>query len=233
MTAPKPYSVPDATISAFKANTWTSTLLKNQSYQTVETLCRKPKSQTGEDIFFASTINTPTTIPHLLTLQRKTNLVTSPPSKAPSLPAPPAQWPKIPSSQPADIVNLLYFAEPGVNGHPGIVHGGVISTLLDELMSLSIAAHIPGFDFDNPDKFGRLYTLQLDTRFKQPVRAGAHAVLRTWCIGNEGRKWWVRAQLVQEENPIKPDGEKVEWVKRKYVCADAVGFFFMVKDSKL
>ncbi|EEQ34524.1 hypothetical protein McanMca71_002499 [Microsporum canis] len=233
MAVPRPYTVPDATESAFQANTWTSTLLKNPSYQPIETYCRRQKPQTGEDAFIATVINTPTTIPHLLTLQRKPDQLARLPSKAPSLPAPPAQWPKIPSSQPADTINMIYFAEPDLNGHPGVVHGGVISTLLDELMAISVAAHLPGFDFDHPDKSGKLYTMQLDVRFKRPVRAGAHAVLRTWCIGNEGRKWWVRAQLVQEENPIKPDGEKVEWVKKKYVCADAVGFFILVKDSKL
>lgn len=233
MTAPKPYTVPDATKAAFQANNWTNTLLKNNAYQPIETYCRKPKPQTGEDAFIATVINTPTTIPHLLTLQRKPGQLAKVPSGAPSLPAPPDQWPKIPSNQPADVVNLLYFGERDLNGHPGIVHGGIISTLLDELMALSVAAHIPDFDFADVNKFGQLFTMQLDVRFKRPVRTGAHAVLRTWCIGNEGRKWWVRAQLVQEENPIKPNGEKVEWVKKKYVCADAVGFFVLVKDSKL
>ncbi|EEP82917.1 predicted protein [Uncinocarpus reesii 1704] len=225
-----PYTIPPATLSAFQSNPWTSSFISKPEYRAIETSARV-KKPLGEDAFFAETIATPTTIPHCLSLQRRHP--SPPPSVPPSLPAPPAKWPKI--TTPPDLVTLFEFGNPGISGHPNTAHGGVISTLIDEMMSVVIAMHIPGYIFNEASERGRIYTLQLDVRFRNPVYVPGLAVLKIWCIAKVGRKFWLRAQVLQEEGlgDEKSGAQPLEWAKKKIVCTEAMGFFLQTTSEKL
>lgn len=226
-----PYRIPQDTLAEFQSHPWTASFVSNEDYYPVETLSRTHKKDTGEDAFFGDTIASKTTIPHCLTLRRKSEILQSPPKSPPAFPPPPAKWPS-PSTTP-DIITLFDFTGPGINGHPGVVHGGVVSTLLDEIMSLAIATHIPDYDFNQADQRGRMFTMQLDVRFKRPVISPAKTVVKATCVASDGRKFWMRAQLIQEEPDEGKSKGQLEWAKRKLVCADAIAFFILVRDQKL
>lgn len=226
----KPYTIPSDTLSTFQSNPWTASFLSNAEYKPIETSARI-KKPLGEDAFMAETIATPDTIPHCLSLQRRN--VSPAPSEAPSLPSPPAKWPKL--TAPPELVVLFQFGNPGISGHPNTAHGGVVSALIDEMMSVVIAMHIPGYVFNEASERGRIYTLQLDVRFRNPVYVPGLAVLKIWCIAKVGRKFWLRAQVLQEEGlgDNKAGVQPLEWVKKKTVCTEAMGFFLQTPSEKL
>ncbi|WEW60081.1 hypothetical protein PRK78_005565 [Emydomyces testavorans] len=225
-----PYTIPPDTLSAFQSNPWTASFLSNPDYKAIETNARV-KKPLGEDSFLAETIATPSTIPHCLTLQRRQT--SPPPSEPPSLPPPPAKWPKI--TTPPDVITLFQFGNPGISGHPNTAHGGVVSTLIDEMMSVSIAMHIPDYTFNEATERGRIYTLQLDVRFRNRVYVPGLAVMKTWCIARVGRKFWLRAEVLQEEGlgDDKRSAQPLEWAKKKVVCTEAMGFFVQTTNEKL
>lgn len=137
----------------------------------------------------------------------------------------------------------LLLGEPGVCGHPGTVHGGVVATLVDEAMSLAVALQPPSTTITtttSPSRGrggngvgeehhprGHIYTSQLDVRFKRPVTAPGMVVVRARVVARAGRKYWVRAHVVQEEDDAenKSGGGHLEWTKRKIVKADAMAFW--------
>lgn len=71
-------------------------------------------------------------------------------------------------------------------GHPGIIHGGFLATMLDEGIGLCC--------FDAlPNKIGM--TANLNINYRAPVPAGSFVVMRAWTTKVKGRKAWVKAQI--------------------------------------
>lgn len=111
-----------------------------------------------------------------------------------------------------------------------------MATLIDEAMSLAVAAHTnaPTADGnadvdDNPR--GEIFTAQLDVRYKKRVVTPALLVVKARVVGRVGRKFWVRAQALQENE--ESNGGHLEWVSRKVVKADAMAFWIVTSESKL
>ncbi|KAK2010504.1 thioesterase superfamily protein [Colletotrichum eremochloae] len=73
-----------------------------------------------------------------------------------------------------------------VCGHPGIVHGGLLATMLDEGLARCCFAALP-------HNVG--VTAKLEINYRKPVHAGTYVVLRARTIRVEGRKAWVEGQL--------------------------------------
>ncbi|ORY09097.1 HotDog domain-containing protein [Clohesyomyces aquaticus] len=71
-------------------------------------------------------------------------------------------------------------------GHPGIVHGGLLATLLDEGLARCCFPALP-------NKVG--VTASLNINYRKPVMAGQYVVLRAETTRVEGRKAWVRGWL--------------------------------------
>lgn len=72
-------------------------------------------------------------------------------------------------------------------GYPGIMHGGVISALLDGAMTNCLFLH------------GRAaVTAQLIVNFRHPVRLNAPSHLRAWITCNEPPVFRLRAELLQD-----------------------------------
>lgn len=219
-------------IAHFRSNQWANNLISSEDYTPIPTDSRQIKPATGEDGFFANTLGTPDTIPHVLTLQRRK--VTPAPSEAPTwLPSTKqdadAEGKPTPSTTPADIIMLFELGEPGLSGHPSTVHGGMVATLFDEAMSLAVAAHTSAPGSDNSR--GKIFTAQLDVRYRKRVITPALVVIRARVIGRVGKKFWVRAQAVQEDE--EGAGGHLEWAKRKIVKADAMSFWIVTPDEKL
>ena len=190
---------PAAAISHFKSTTWASKFLDSSSYRLVPTSSRYLKS-TGEDAFFARTINTPTTIPYCLSLCRQDLMLpeggssfnrTASPSTKSSPPLAPSVF---------DCVWLLHLAEPGINGHPSTAHGGVLACILDELTGVCAILH-------QADRSIPMYTASLETKFKAPVTVPTDVICTAWVTRKEGRKYWLRAQILDERGTVMTEGE--------------------------
>ncbi|KAJ5088236.1 Thioesterase superfamily [Penicillium angulare] len=228
---------PEPEIAHFRSHQWANSLISSEDYTPIPTDSRQIKPSTGEDGYFASTLGTPSTIPHVLTLMRRH--IPRAPSETPTwLPATKqdavAAAKPTPAVNPADVLMIFDLGNPGLSGHPHTVHGGLVATLIDEAMSLAVAAHTrgPGAKMtveENPR--GKIFTAQLDVRYKQRVVTPALLVIRARVVGRVGKKFWVRAQAVQEDE--ESAGGHLEWAKRKIVKADAMAFWIVVPDEKL
>lgn len=127
---------------------------------------------------------------------------------------------------------LFDLASPGLSGHPDTVHGGIVATLIDEAMSLAVGAHTSGPASDAGENArGSIFTAQLDVRYKKRVTNPALLVVKTKVIGRVGRKFWVRAQALQEDE--ESSGGHLEWAKRKLIKAEAMAFWIVTPDEKL
>ncbi|KAH4049661.1 hypothetical protein HBI17_145700 [Parastagonospora nodorum] len=84
---------------------------------------------------------------------------------------------------------------PALCGHPGIVHGGLLATLLDEGLARCCFPALP-------NKVGVTASLKID--YKAPCMAGQIVVLRAETIKVEGRKAWVKGRL----ETLVAEGEK-------------------------
>ncbi|KAL4946869.1 HotDog domain-containing protein [Aspergillus oleicola] len=184
-------------------------------YVSIPTYSRHRKPATGEDGFFAGTLASPCTIPTVRTF-RAVNLQSSLPSQPPPWPSPTASPHVIPVPG-ADLLMVLQLAAPGVCGHPSTAHGGVLATLIDEAMSLGVTLYAPeaGEDWSaassgvsgnagvsttsaSPPRIrSKMFTAQLDVRYKKAVSVPGDVEVRVQVLAKQGRKVWVRAQLVQ------------------------------------
>ncbi|KAJ5612806.1 Thioesterase superfamily [Penicillium lagena] len=239
---------PDAEIAHLRTNPWANNLISSPDYTAIPTDSRRFKPSTGEDGFFAGTLATAQTIPHLVTLQR-TQLASAPnevPAWLPATKDDAASAAKsTPGVNPADIIMIFDLGSPGLSGHPATVHGGIVATLIDEAMSLAVAAHtsrpLPaatsaptaaeGESDVEKNPRGKTFTVQLDVRYRKRVVTPALLVVRSRVVGRAGRKFWVRAQAVQEDE--EGAGGHLEWARRKVVKADAMAFWIVTSDTKL
>lgn len=71
-------------------------------------------------------------------------------------------------------------------GHPGLIHGGLMATLLDEGLARCCFAALP-------NKVGM--TANLNINYRAPIVAGSYVVLRAKTTKVEGRKAWVEGRL--------------------------------------
>lgn len=83
------------------------------------------------------------------------------------------------------IVCFFYLGED-LCGHPGVVHGGLLATILDEGLAMCC---IPAL----PNGMGMTASLKID--YRKPVSAGGYVVLKAWTRKVEGRKAWVEGRL--------------------------------------
>lgn len=82
-------------------------------------------------------------------------------------------------------VQMLYLG-PSLCGHPGLVHGGMLATLLDEGLARCC---FPGL----PNKIAVTASLKVD--YRKPCVAGQYVVLKAETVRFEGRKAWVKGRL--------------------------------------
>ncbi|GAB7363482.1 hypothetical protein MBLNU230_g3753t1 [Neophaeotheca triangularis] len=84
-----------------------------------------------------------------------------------------------------EMVSISYLG-PALCGHPGIVHGGLLATMLDEGLA---RACFPAL----PNKVGVTASLKID--YRVPCPAKSFVVLRAQTTKVEGRKAWVKGWI--------------------------------------
>jgi uncharacterized protein (TIGR00369 family) len=81
-------------------------------------------------------------------------------------------------------------------GHPGYLHGGVIATLLDEIMSKSVRAR------------GLLaMTRRMEIDYLRPVPSCVPIRMEGTVVGSEGRKHWSQARILDTKGRILAEGK--------------------------
>ena len=93
-----------------------------------------------------------------------------------------------------DAIYVLAHLGQDVSGHPGIVHGGCIATLLDEGFARCCFPKLP-------NRIGM--TANLNINYKAPLPADSYVVLKATTTNVEGRKAWVEGTL----ETLHPDEE--------------------------
>lgn len=106
------------------------------------------------------------------------------------------------------MVSIFYLGSD-VTGHPGIVHGGLLATMLDEGLARCCFPALP-------NKVGVTANLQIN--YKKPTKAGQFLVLRAQTTKQEGRKAWVEGWIEPLEQGEGEEGE----VKERLVEASAL-----------
>jgi 3'-phosphoadenosine 5'-phosphosulfate synthase len=93
----------------------------------------------------------------------------------------------------------IFYVGTDVSGHPGIVHGGFLATMLDEGLA---RCAFPAM----PNKVG--VTANLTINYHKPTMAGQFLVLRATTTKVEGRKAWAEGwieslEVAEGEEPSK------------------------------
>lgn len=86
-----------------------------------------------------------------------------------------------------DEVVTRFVAGPGYEGPPGILHGGLQATLIDELAAWTVVGLRQRMGF----------TTSLEVKLHRPVRLGIEIVGRGRILAHEGRRATIAASLEQ------------------------------------
>ena len=81
-------------------------------------------------------------------------------------------------------------------GWPGITHGGIVTSLLYEVME------------NYPYQNGIMATMRgMDTRFRKPISTGRKVTARSWLVEERGRILKVAGSLTDEDGLLLAEGE--------------------------
>ena len=83
-------------------------------------------------------------------------------------------------------MTILYYLGSDLCGHPGIIHGGLLATILDEGMARCCFAALP-------NKVGMTASLTMD--YRAPLPSDSYVCLRATTTKVEGRKAWVEGRI--------------------------------------
>lgn len=83
-------------------------------------------------------------------------------------------------------IEAVFTPQPEHEGYIGIVHGGILATLLDEAMSWAIISATHHL----------FVTLRIELAFRYPVRVGQEVRVRGWVEEKRGRFAKARAEIL-------------------------------------
>ncbi|GAA5878034.1 hypothetical protein JCM1840_001723 [Sporobolomyces johnsonii] len=86
----------------------------------------------------------------------------------------------------------------GLCGHEGVVHGGLLATVLDESLGRTALLNLP-------TNIGVTATLNL--KYKKPTFANQYIVVRTSVTEQKGRKAWVKGRIENTEGEVLVEAE--------------------------
>lgn len=127
------------------------------------------KKATEEDSLFADTLKTERTIVRMLELYEE---------------------PISPTAR-VDEIKVFLTLGIGMNGHPGVCQGGIVSAILDEAIGLLIPINRKREVIPNASYF----TAYLNVSFIKPVPTPTTILARAWFTKVEGRKYFAEAVI--------------------------------------
>jgi thioesterase superfamily protein 4 len=144
---------------------WVQTLLSAPTTTLVDTSFLRTPKASGEDSLTALTLQTPDTFRALLSVRIARETIT--------------------------LVSL----GSGMNGHAGVLHGGIVATILD--MTLAAAM----------DTTAAAVTAWLKVTYKKPTPAPGVVMVRSRVTRKEGRKWFLSGTLENGTGTVYAEGE--------------------------
>ena len=88
------------------------------------------------------------------------------------------------------------------NSYPGIVHGGIVATLLDETAGRSLL-----LDGDNDSNL--MVTLKLEVKYRRPVPTDQPLTLRGWTLQRMPTRAKVAAELLLPDGSLAAEAQAV------------------------
>ena len=175
--------------SIFRTIPWCTALISDPTFEVVAILSREPK-ETTEDALFANTLRTQDTIRAALGLRKR-------PNKA--------------SPMRVDEFKTLVYLGNGMDGMPGVLHGGIVTTLLDEVFSCLIGStkRLQGQAWG-----AGVVTASLKTDFLNPLQTPAIIVVTALLKKTEGRKWYIDGYIEDGQGKIFAKAESL-WLEKK------------------
>ncbi|CAG8263218.1 unnamed protein product [Penicillium olsonii] len=188
----KTHRCSENTIKFFSSIPWTREILQNENYRTVPLFSRYLNETTGENRFFAKSVNSHETIPHLLALKTIEQ-----------------RGPEETSSYP--LIFLISLRQ-GLDSHPSIVHGGFQGVILDEVARNMILMHHDATC--DPVPRDTHFTASMTISYVVPVTTPGVYLVRSQLTRREGRKWYTKAEIVDSSDKVLTNAESF-WVTAK------------------
>ncbi|KAF2016130.1 Thioesterase/thiol ester dehydrase-isomerase [Aaosphaeria arxii CBS 175.79] len=181
-----------AAIAHFKTIPWAAAIISDPQWTPTRTASRVPKPTT-EDSFFAETLGTDRTIRHCLTLR----------------PTVAEEGTQIAYKE---VRTMMELGE-GLNGHPKILHGGFVATMLDEicgvLITLNLEKKVERLRKEGLSPHGGMncFTAYLNTNYKKPVPAPGPVLCTARFERQERNKTFVSATIEDGNGTVYTIGE--------------------------
>lgn len=123
------------------------------------------------------------------------------------------------NSKTGEVVVVIWFGG-AVAGWPGVTHGGVAATILDETFGRVAVRKFPS---------GTGVTANLEVDYRRPILTNSFYVVRAWPREGDGawteKKGWVEGRLETVEGKICVEGKGLFVVPRGYETKKFVGKF--------
>lgn len=201
--------VPQEDIDFFSSLAFTRPYLSRTShYQPVAFLTRhKLRPDDTSDTFFSRVIKTHDTIPRMFAAMRKSDLHLPHSHRTKDVgTATSAENPSPAPQGPSDPYYVVFAQlESGTNGFPDTLHGGVVAALFDEALGLCVEGYREAVSTAKT----WLYTASLEITYRAAVTTPGAVLIRTWIEKTEGRKWFVKGQLLDEDGAVKAEGKSL------------------------
>nr|POE56499.1 verlamelin biosynthesis protein b [Quercus suber] len=182
-------SAPSDTTAPFLTIPWTASLLSQPDLVFRVPGSRKVKQLPDtEDSLFADILRTGRTVQSCISFYRN---------------------PETPEEKIQEMSALCYIGN-GMNGHDGILHGGIVATLIDEAMGMLQSANIER-DFvyaksrarpneKLPQSSASTFTVELKVTYLKPVVTPGAVLIKIRSLKKEARKEWLATEVLQEHD---------------------------------
>jgi acyl-coenzyme A thioesterase PaaI-like protein len=177
------YSDPEE--AYFRSIPWCAHLLSSPDVIITPTDSRRPKSST-EDALIAETFKTKNTIHSWLSFYRSTSR----------------------SEHRIEELSTFLSLEYGINGYPHIAHGGVVATIIDEVMGVLIMTNQK---LGLVATEGDIFTAELKVRYLKPVKTPQVVLVTSTFKKVKGKKHFLEATVRDEEGTVLCVGEAL-WI---------------------
>ena len=177
-------------IEFFSTLEFSAPYIKDSFYKAIPFMTRYDR--TGSNLFFSKTINTISTISRILALVQK-RVLESPENFQSFRPEFPL------------YISLVQVG-PDLSGFLDTAHGGALASLLDETIGLCAETYR---QFTSNSTKSRLYTASLEISYRAPVSIPGAIMIKVWVKKNEGRKFFLEAQILGEDNTIKAEAKSL------------------------
>lgn len=175
--------VPQSTIDHFAAMPFARPTIHDPRFKIISQSRTVTDGGNGHTLM-GKTWNTDDTIKQLLTTFRR------------STASSPLTFPQSEEERPE--ARRFYTLGGDLNAHPGLLHGGVVSCILDSSMGGAVGMSLAKQEGGPP-----VFTVQLNVTYKAPIQTPGTVKVTAWVtqVGGGGRKAWARG-IIQGEGGV-------------------------------